>query len=342
MRVTIKDIARETGLSPTAVSLVLNHRPNKLSAESRELIVETAKRLHYVPNQLAVGLVTRQTHTLGLIIPNIANQYYATLALGIDEEARKHGWNILFINTNDRAQNDLDSLRLLSSRGVDALILAVASDVDAQTRGEYRSFIQKSSVPVVLVNHEEPSFRCSTVKLNNRAGAYEAVTHLLELGHRDIAYITGDEDLQHTHTERIQGAMQACADMGVPFCKKYVRSGRYTTEGGAQAAQELLSLPISALFCFNDMMAFGAFQKIRQMGLKVPEDISLVGFDDVPFAALLDVPLTTVKQPAYEIGRETVRVALGEIEDRLRSKQQIQFEPELVLRESTAPFVPKP
>ncbi len=334
MRVTIKDIARETNLSPTAVSLVLNHKPNKLSAESRELIRSTAERLRYVPNQLAVGLVTRQTHTLGLVIPDIANQYYATLASGMDVEARKHGWNILFSNTDDQSKNALESLKLLSSRGVDALILAVASDINAQSRAEYREFIQQCNIPVVLVNHEEPSFRCSTVKLNNKAGAYDAVSHLLSLGHRRIAYITSDEDL-HTPTERMLGAMQACAEMDVPFLTEDVRSGQYTTGGGALAAEALLQKPITAMFCFNDMMAFGALKTIRQMGLRVPEDLSLVGFDDVPFSALLDVPLTTVRQPAYEIGRETVRVALSEIEDGKRSKQHIQFEPELIVRQST-------
>lgn len=334
MRITIKDIARETGLSPTAVSLVLNDRPNKLSAESRELILETAKRLNYFPNQLAVGLVTRKTHTLGLIIPDIANQYYATLASGIDEEARRHGWNILFNSTNDRWENDLASMHLLASRGADALILAVASDITAQGRAAYRAFIQQSNIPVILVNHDEPSFRCSTVKLDNKAGAYYAVMHLLELGHRDISYITSDEDL-HEPTERIAGAMQACEEFGVPFRRECIRSGHYTTKGGALAAEELLAHPTTAIFCFNDMMAFGAFQALRKRKLRIPENISLVGFDDVPFSELLDVPLTTVKQPAYEIGRETVRVALAEIKNRKRPRQNIQFEPELIVREST-------
>lgn len=337
MRVTIKDIARETGLSYTAVSLVLNDKPNKLSAESRQRIVETAKRLDYRPNQLAVGLVTRQTRTLGLIIPDISNQYFSTLALGVDEEARKHNRNIIFCNTNDKVENDLESVRVLASRGADAIILAVSSKVNSHTSDLYRTIIEQSSIPLILIGYRHPSFKCSAVMLNNRAGAYNAVTHLIGLGHKDIAFITGPEEPDKP-SERLQCVQEACHDMGVPFREECVFFSDFTQQGGYDAAAEALKQKVSAIFCFNDMMALGTLQLLRQKELVVPKDISLVGFDDIPFAALLDVPLTTVKQPTYEIGREAARLAIAEIEKPARPKKNVLFEPELVIRNSTQAF----
>ena len=334
MRTTIKDIARETGLSSTAVSLVLNNKPNKLSSESRRMILETAKRLRYHPNQLAVGLVTRQSMTLGLIIPDISNQYFSTLALGVDEEARSHGRNVIFSCTGDSAEQDIHSLQVLTARGADAIIMAVASDINAHSWDLYRDHIEHASVPVVLIGYGHPAFHCSAVMLNSRSGIYNAVAHLAALGHRDIAFLTGKEQID-APSERLKSVQSACRDLEIAFRPEYALDGHYTYQGGYGAAAELIGRPVSALFCLNDMMALGAFQQFRQRGLRVPEDISLIGFDDIPFAQLLDVPLTTVKQPAYEIGREAARLALAEIEDKSRPKQNILFEPELVIRSST-------
>ncbi|MHB8061106.1 MAG: LacI family DNA-binding transcriptional regulator [Ruminiclostridium sp.] len=337
MRVTLKDIARETGLSVTTVSLVLNNKPNKISEKTKKLIFETTEKLNYHPNQLAVGLVKRETNTIGLIIPDISNHFFAELALGIDDEAHKHNRNIIFSNTSDKTERDIDSLNILYSRGVDAIIIAMASDIDNEKRNLYQNIISNISIPIVLVDRHDPAFNCSSVKLNNKKGAYIATSHLLSLGHRKIACITGASGLRSTE-ERMEGVRWAFDGAGIDMCEDYIYEGNYLHSGGYSAAKKIVNTPVTAIFAFNDMMAFGAIRMLYQAGLQIPKDISVIGFDDIYFSELLDVPLTTVRQPAYEIGCEAVRRAIIEIENKNISKQNIFFEPELIIRKSTGKY----
>lgn len=337
MRVTLKDIARETGLSVTTVSLVLNNKPNKISEKTKKNIFEIARKLNYHPNQLAVGLAKRETKTIGLIIPDISNHFFAELALGIDDEAYKHSQNIIFSNTSDKTERDIKSLNIFYSRGVDAIIIAIASGIDNEKRSLYQKIISDISIPIVLVDRYDPSFNCSSVKLNNKKGAYIATSHLLSLGHREIACITGAVGLRST-SERMEGVRWAFKDFGIDMREDYVYEGNYLHSGGYDAVKKIINTPVTAIFAFNDMMAFGAIRMLHQAGLQIPNDMSIIGFDDIYFSELLDVPLTTIQQPAYEIGCEAVRRAIIEIENKNISKQNIFFEPELIIRKSTAKY----
>ncbi|HEY5583123.1 MAG TPA: LacI family DNA-binding transcriptional regulator [Ruminiclostridium sp.] len=334
MRVTLKDIAKQTGLSVTTISLVLNNKPNNISEKTKKLIFETSGKLNYHPNQLAVGLVKRETNTIGLIIPDISNQFFAELALGIDDEAYKHNLNIIFSNTSDKTERDISSLNILYSRGVDAIIIAMASNIDNEKRRLYQNIISDISIPIIFVDRHDPSFNCSSVKLNNKKGAYIATSHLLSLGHKEIACITGAPGLRSTG-ERLEGFRWAFNDFGIDVCEDYIYEGNYLHSGGYNAAKKIINTPVTAIFAFNDMMAFGAFRMLYQAGLQIPNDISVIGFDDIYFSELLEVPLTTVRQPAYEIGCEAVRRAIIEIGDKNIFKQNISFEPELIIRKST-------
>ncbi|MDO4274524.1 MAG: LacI family DNA-binding transcriptional regulator [Eubacteriales bacterium] len=334
MPTTLKDIASETNLSITTVSLVLNHKECRISEPTKQLIFDTAQRLNYRPNQLAVGLVKRQTKTVGLIIPDISNQFFSTLALGIDAEMIKHERNIILVNTNDSPARDLENLQILHSRGVDAIILAMASNTPPKLFSAYAEAIKNSPIPIVAVDRCNPALNCSSLMLNNKKGAYLAVSHLLSLGHKNIAFITGPLNSASTQ-ERLDGINWAYEAANLTLPKKYIFHGDYLMSGGISAAEEILrTTDATAIFAFNDVMAIGAYHQVRKQGLSVPDDISIIGFDDISFSDMLEVPLTTISQPTYEIGLETARRVIYEIENPDAQKQTILFEPQLVIRKS--------
>ncbi|MDC7290594.1 LacI family transcriptional regulator [Blautia schinkii] len=334
MPTTLKDIASETNLSITTVSLVLNHKKCRISESTKQLIYDTAERLNYRPNQLAVGLVKRETKTIGLIIPDISNQFFSTLALGIDAEMIKHQRNIILINTNDSPARDLESLQILISRGVDAIILAMASNTPPELLSAYAEAIKNAPIPIIAVDRCNPALDCSSLMLNNKKGAYLAVSHLFSLGHKNIAFITGPLNSASSQ-ERLDGIYWAYEAANLTLSNKYIFHGDYLMSGGISAAEKILkTTEATAIFAFNDVMAIGAYHQIRKQGLSVPDDISIIGFDDISFSDMLEVPLTTISQPTYEIGLETARRVVYEIEHPDAQKQTILFEPQLITRKS--------
>lgn len=340
MSATLKDIARETNLSVTTVSLVLNKKPCRVSDATRELILKTAEKMNYYPNQLAVGLVKQQSNTIGLIIPDISNHFYSNLALGMDAEMNNHNKNIILLNTDFDAEKLVRGINVLKSRGVDAIILTAAS-LSPKNLSLYSDLLSNVRVPVVTVDHYYPELHCSAVQLNNRKGAYIAVKHLIDYGHTDIACITGPKHSTVT-LERLEGYRLAMKEAGLSLPEKYMFCGNYRQEGGARAAEEILrSTKATAIFAFNDVMALGACQTLKEHAVSIPDDISIVGFDNIDFSGMLAVPLTTVNQPAYEIGQEAARQALLEIEHPDIEKRTITFEPHLIIRSSTKPRASK-
>lgn len=336
MSVTMRDIANETGLSITAVSLVLNNKPNKLAAQTRQRILDAAEKLHYTPNQLAVGLAKKRTDTIGLILPDISNSFFSTLALGVEEAAHKRGKNILFCNTSQDAERDIESMDVLAARGVDAIILCVSNHFGKNRMKMLEDKIKSIPVPVVMVDRREPTLFCSSVCLNNTKGAYDATEHLLSLGHRQFLLVTGPQNLSSTK-DRFEGCRAALEAYGLDINDMLVFEGDFTHQSGTRAAEFAMGKPYTAAFLFNDMMAFGFCTALTQQGLRVPEDKSVVGFDDSFFSELFNTPLTTVRQPTYDLGCAAIDVALDEIGHASKTKTMMSFEPELIVRSSTAP-----
>lgn len=336
MAVTLKDIARETNLSVTTVSLVLNNKPNRVAESTRKLIRETASRLNYYPNQIAVGLAKQVTNTIGLIIPDISNYFFNQLALGIDDEINKSNRAIILSNTSDNCQRDFKSIQMFQARNVDAIILAVAADNTPETLNKYQDFIKESRIPIITIDRYVPFLNCSCIKVNNQKGAYYAISHLLSLGHTSIALITGPSHIRSTQ-ERLDGCKWAFSEAGLEWDPSLVFEGNYLYSSGIRMSENILqNTKATAIFAFNDLMAYGVYYTLRQHGLKIPNDISVVGFDDIAFADMMEVPLTTVKQPIYTMGLEVAKRAILEIEHPDSPKQNINLEPEFILRSSTA------
>lgn len=291
MRVTIKDIAKMSGLSITSVSLILNGKDVRVSAENRENVLRIAKQYGYIPNSYAVGLVTRRKNTVGLIVPDISNMFFSQVAKFMEKNLKEHGYRLILCNTDDSAEEENKYMKLMLSQ-VDALVVCQAhGNVGALDISNFK----KNGIPVVAFDRYCENMDCPVVATDNKTGVKEAVKHLIALGHRRIACITGPID-GFSYASRFEGYKEALAEEGISFDEKLVCNGDYRFESGFSCTLQLLQQRPTALFACNDMMAFGSYKAIEQSGLKVPQDISVMGFDDLMFSSMLSAPLSSVKQ----------------------------------------------
>lgn len=334
MGTTLRDVAERAGVSPAAVSLVLNKRPNRISEERRALIFQAAEELKYVPNQNAVGLVKGRSEMLGVVIPDIRNQFFSELVSGIDAAALANGWNIIITSSNDHSALDLQNIRALASRDVGAILLVPAGDAADASLDAYRQAIESFGRPVVLIDRSLPGVAASQVAIDQRQGARLAMEHLISLGHRKIACILGPRSIC---APRLLGVEDACRARGLTLSDADFYQAAYTMESGYAAADAVLRGGYTAVFCFNDMMAYGLYKRARELGVSIPDDISVAGFDDIFFSDYLEVPLTTVWQPSYQLGKAAARRAFHELEHPGESAE-LYLKPDLKIRRSTAPL----
>lgn len=333
MAVTLQDVAHLAGVSASAVSLVLNNRPHRISEETCRLIREAAAQLHYIPNQNAVALATGQSQVLGVVIPDIRNIFFAEIVSGIEAAALEKDWNIIITSSNDSPDLTLKNIRNLAARDVSAMLIVPASDASEEIGIKCRQAIADFGRPVIQVDRIVPELGCSLVAIHQDEGAKTATEHLLSMGHRKIACILGHRS---TCGMRIQGVQQALENYGLTLSPADLFQGAYTLESGYAVADQILDQGYTAVFCFNDMMAYGFYKRCRERGIRIPEDISVVGFDDILFSDYMDVPLTAVWQPARQVGLEAARRALYELEHPGCEKIKLLMQPEFHLRRSTA------
>lgn len=334
MRTTIKDIASYTGFSVTTISLVLNNKAKKIPKSTKDTILEAVEKLNYHPNQLAVGLVKKRTETIGLIISDVSNVFFSNLAKGVEDECRKKGWNLVLCNTNDKHERDLSYIQVLADKGVDGILFCMSLDSDKKKAMESIRLIEKLKLPFVMVDRFLEEADCCSVFVNHKQGGYVAAKHLLELGHERIGCVTGPVRLEDSR-DRLVGYESALKEYQIPFDEKLIFEGNYNQESGAEAVDCLLEQKVTAIFAFNDMSAYGVYNRLRKKGLSVPGDISLIGYDDIFFSGILDVPLTTIRQPVYDMGVEAVKQLVQEVERESNSSKCITFQPTLIVREST-------
>lgn len=333
MPVTLKDIAEQSGVSISTVTRVLNDkaREYRISDETSKLVHKTARKLKYRPNQLARGLRLKKTHTIGLLAPDISNPFFAYITRRIQNIAAEREYSIVICNTNENQDIEIEQTQLLLSKGVDGFII-----MPVGLSFKHLLSIKKEGVPVVLIDRCFEELPFNSVVIDNYHGAYSAVKHLLDYGHEQIGMIQG---LPHTYTNngRVAGYRAALRARGVRFKKEYLTGSDFGKENGYSSTKRLLSLkkPPTAIFLSSDLIALGALEAIFEFGLKIPEDISLVAFDDIDFAPFLVSPLTVVSQPKDKIGEIAVNLLIEQISriDRKRPKTEI-LQPELIIRGS--------
>ncbi|MGI6725414.1 MAG: LacI family DNA-binding transcriptional regulator [Christensenellales bacterium] len=334
MAATIKDVSKASNVSIATVSKVLNGDYSKVSEETKQRVLNEAKRLQYRPNLLARSLVRRRSSMLGLVIPDIANPYYADMCRGMADEAQRHKLSTLISNTDRQQQSELSATRTM----IDYAVAGVALVGIFKNVTDYIELLDQYDVPYVLVDHHEEGLDYC-VYVDDYLGSYEAVTYLISCEHRTIAYISGFPEPGHPRDFRLAGYRQALMDAGLSYDPFLVENGRFNLETGYQKAATLLqrNKDITAIACGNDMIALGAFRALREVGYRIPQDISLVGFDDVYLSTVMEPRMTTVRQPAYELGIAAVKMLAKRISKEPLEEKNICFKPVLIKRDTVAP-----
>ncbi|SFD82388.1 LacI family DNA-binding transcriptional regulator [Paracidovorax konjaci] len=331
---TIKDVARQAGVSVTTVSHVINGTRH-VSDEGRARVEAAVRDLGYVPSAIARSLKSNHTRTLGMLIPNSSNPYFAEVVHSVENRCFGAGYNLILCNTHDEAHRQGSYLQVLAERRIDGLIV-VSTGQDATLARQ----LEGLGVPTVLVDREieVPEQPCDLVETAHRQGGMLATRHLLWLGHRRIACIGGPAGLAPSE-QRIAGWRDALAEAGVG-ADGLLWHGDFTSQGGYEAMQAVLASARAptAVFVGNDLMAIGALCAAHERGVRVPEALSVVGFDDIELAAFTSPPLTTVSQPKQQIGALAVDMLLERIDGARREQRQVLLQPELRLRASTAVF----
>ena len=329
----LKDIAKESGYSIKTVSRALNDHPD-ISAETKEKILKIADKYSYHPNLLAKGLRTRKTYTIGYIIPDINNEFFAKVGIVIENEFRKYGYNILISFTRGESKCEIESLKLILSKRVDGVILA--------TVGETEKYIEKIldsyKIPIVVIDNKIDVSGLYFVLHDNVRGAYILTKHLIEHGHKNIACITGP--LKETSgSERLDGFLKAMNESGIEVNDSFIKNTSWDVEGGFKATFDLFNttkLSPTAIFSANSVISIGIYKALKKLGMKIPSDVAIVSFDNFDFVEILDPPLTTLGSVEADIGKKVVEVLLGEINESPIDNgiKEYRFGSEIILRKS--------
>lgn len=328
----MKDVAQRARVSASTVSHVMNGT-RKVSESTRETVLTAIEELRYQPNLLAKSLKVRRTFTIGLLISDIQNSFFTSVVRGVEDVALSRGYHLFLCNTDEDAAREDEYLEELSKKRVDGLIVASSAP-----RRDHAGRLRAENVPLVFMDREVEGVDADVVRVDNLGGMRIIAEHLTGLGHERIGMISGPLDKASGY-ERYQGLRAALTNLGVGLDEGLVRFGDFRTSGGRAGAGELLGLssPPTALVTANNQMTLGALLAIKEMGLRVPEDVSVVGFDDPEWAPLASPPLTTLAQPTYEMGVRAMRLLLDRIEGGKDGEtKRVLLRPWLVTRESTA------
>jgi LacI family transcriptional regulator len=332
MPVTLKDLAARARVHPSTVSRVVNQDPSLRIAPATRLRIEALLReTEYRPNGVARGLKLRQTLVIAVVIPDITNPFFGALFRGIEDGAAPRGYQALLCNTDGSPDRQRAHLQALTARRVDGIILASSFLKDPSVR-----WLRHQHVPYVLVNRFSDEGVDPFVGSDDVAGARAATEHLIGLGHVRIAHLAGQPTVS-TGVLRRRGYQAAMADAGLVTEADLQAESGFTEEGGARAAERLLALeaPPTAAFAVTDTAAVGAYGYARKLGLRVPEDLAIVGYNDIPLAGRLIPGLTTMHVPTHEVGSAAARMLLDQIEGGRIIPKRVVFTPQLVVRGST-------
>ena len=339
-KITIKDIARMAKVSHTTVSRALNDK-SRIKDGTKERILSIARELNYRPNFIARSLVMKRTKTLGLVITTIANPFYTELSQGIETTAIRLGYNIILCSTNYDLSIEKQYIDMLRSKGVDGMIFTSAHMGDPNIIG-----LAEEGFPTVLVNrrtyHSTVREKIDYVGVDNIRGGFLAVEHLIKLGHSRIGVIGGSSE-SSVGFERLEGGKKALDAHGLEAIGDYFLEGDFLKGSGYEGGKQFLRMnkPPTAIFATNDYMALGTYQAIVEEGMQIPEDMALVGFNDIEFTSMKGIELTTIGQKKYEMGAMAVKTLVERIEGRKTGPSvETILEPELIIRK-TCGFYPK-
>jgi LacI family transcriptional regulator len=328
---TIYDVAEQAGVSIQTVSRVLNSRPD-VSVETRQRIQDIIDQMGYQPFSNARGLASKRTYTLGLVAADFSDFWFSQVVTGAEKVAHEHGYFFMLGSSSCNPEDEPKFIRLLTERHVDGILFIRASCAD---ESEHLNRLKESGIPVVTTGNYLPESGLAMVDVDNIGGGRKATEYLLGLGHTRIAMLTGPSDWRSA-CDRTEGYLQALQTIGVPANPDLIKEGTWLHKSGYLGMKALLEhkIPFTAVFAQNDRIARGAISALHETGRRIPEDVSIIGYDDIPEAEFSDPPLTTIRQPMEEIGRAATRLLVQIIEDQEATPNQILFDTELIVRSS--------
>ncbi len=330
---TIIDVARVAGVSYSTVSRVVNNYKH-VKPETREKVLTAMMRLGYVVNQQARSLRGGRSQMVGLLVPDVGNSYIGAIIRGIDAELAANQYDLMLYTTHRQKTKESTYVATITRGLADGLLLLLPTNVEA-----YMASLQQQQFPHVLIDYQAVDNKfTSTVQSTNFDGAYEATCYLIELGHRRIAYIVGLKEMECS-LDRLAGYRAALKEHAIEYDPALVHAGDFFRPQGYEAARQFLALdhPPTAIFAANDLSAFGVMEAVRDCELSVPDDISVIGFDDIQEAQQVHPSLTTVRQPLEEMGRLAAQILLARLDDPDLPGERVELPTELIIRDSCTP-----
>ena len=330
--IDLKTIAKDLNLTPSTVSRILNGKAKefRISEETTSLVLKYAREQGYMPNLLARGLRSSKTLTIGLMIPDISNPFFALMARNIEKESSKLEYSVMLVDSEENTKREQHQIRNMISRKLDGIIAAPVG-------GAFDHFIEttKQGIPLIFVDRYSSDLPIPFVSTDNFKGGYQATKLLIDKGHKEIGLIMGDENIEPV-MERRNGYIAALADHGIEAKNHYVVGNGFSIENGYHSTLELLnSSPMpTAIFALSNLVGLGVLQALKEKNLSIPRDISLIVYDDQPYASFLNPPLTTVKQNTEKISQLAVKYLFNLIDDRNHKIENCKIVPDIIYRES--------
>lgn len=331
---TLKELAARAGVHASTISRVANGDPRlRIAPETRDRIEALLRETQYRPNGIARSLKLRQTFVLGVVVPDVTNPFFASMYRGIEDAALPRGYSVVLCNTDGSPDRERSQLQMLLERRVDGFVLASAYLNDANVRR-----LRADHVPHVLANRYSDEHLDAFVGSDDQAGARLVTRHLLDLGHTRVGHLSGPRGVS-TSIQRLRGYQAALAEAGLPFETDLMAESGYMEEGGLRAAERLLALPPdrrpTAVFAVNDLAALGLYSAARRIGLRIPHDVAVAGYNDITDAGRLDPALTTIQVPVHEMGVVAAGMLIDQVESGQLTSRRVVFAPQLVVRGST-------
>lgn len=336
---TIMDIAKELQISASTVSRALHNSPS-ISEGTKKAVLDLAAKLNYQPNLLALSLLSKKTNTIGVIVPEITSYFFASVIEGVQDMVKSAGYKLIISQSNECYLEEKKLIEALALNRVDGFLISPSSNT---YNYDHLERITQNDVPIVIFDRDCVDFNADKVLVDDYDGAFQAVEYLINTGCKRIAHIAGPSNLS-TSKHRKKGYIDALIKHQIPLCENLiVESAGFTSECGVEAIKKLLEDKIQpdAIFAVNDAIAIGAMSIIRERGLHIPEDISIVGFDDEPYSCYFNPSLTTVWQPVYDLGMLSAKILLDNFSEK-ENKKEFRYEllkPELIIRGSSKPII---
>jgi LacI family transcriptional regulator len=334
-KITIYDIAAKLNISAATVSRALNKNP-KISESTQKLVQETAEKMHYKQNKLALALKSGKSNSVGVIVPHINRNFFSTIIRGIEEELNPFGYHVIICQSYNTESKEIENVNALLNAQVDGILMSISTVTD--NFRDVASRIIRKGIPLIFFDRKRDIEGVSSVTINDYEGGYQATKHLIDQGCKRIAHFSVDRSME-IYLDRFNGYKQALLDNGLKFNDSYVIETSNKVEGGIEAARKLLKLKIlpDALFSSSDFLAMGAIQVFRDRGIKIPEEISIVGFSNEPFTQFMELSISSVDQFPLDMGKITAKVFLDQIKDggKVKRENKVVLSPKLLIRKSS-------